>query len=61
MAKSLSIIAALVGIVGAGISVRGAMIRGRDFADVRRQCEWATLAALAGCVAAVVNAAQYWL
>ena len=55
MAKSLSIIAALVGIVGAGISVRAAMIRG----DTRQQCEWATLAALAGCVAAVV--AQHWL
>jgi multisubunit Na+/H+ antiporter MnhG subunit len=57
----------VVSLIGAFIALRGSMIVIRnsmdDFMDdLKRQSRWATWAALAGCVAAGLTAAQsFWL
>jgi hypothetical protein len=56
----------VVSLIGASIALRGSMIVIRnsmdDFMDDLKQSRWATWAALAGCVAAGLTAAQsFWL
>jgi hypothetical protein len=67
MSHSLSIIAAIISLLGAGIGMRAATVEVRDdidafIGDIKRQSQWSCRAAVAGCAAAFLNAVlSFWL